>query len=356
VRTFFFGLCGLLATACGSRSGTQGPADAAAGAGGVTGAAGAGGMSGPGATPEPAGDGSAAGSSVNGQDASGPSDTGAPIGDALVEANGEDATTTDAEAATCPAGALCDDFESYATGTTDLAPKWTVYKYGGGTLQVDATKPYRGAKALHLTVPAGGRKYADIIKETADDTAVLPIRHYGRVMVWVTAMPSAAHWNINQAGGLLAGSTDVIAKVSYGGQNAKLMPNYTQRSRVILGATPLRGGGPQDGDPAPPPFDCSTSAPTEKLTTKAWVCWEWMFDGASNQMHLWQNGQPQPEVDVVGMGQTCVGGTNRVWQGPKAFSKVIIGWEQYTQPSDVANEVWLDDLVMSGERVGCPAP
>jgi hypothetical protein len=50
------------------------------------------------------------------------------------------------------------------------------------------------------------------------------------------------------------------------------------------------------------------------------------------------------------------GNTITAWTAPKTFSKVILGWEQYTQPSDVANDVWLDDLVMGPERIGCPTP
>ena len=95
---------------------------------------------------------------------------------------------------------------------------------------------------------------------------------------------------------------------------------------------------------------------TETLATKRWVCWEWMVDGATPELHMWLDGQPQTEADVVGKGTACATGPNGTWTAPEAFSRIIIGWEQYTQPSDVANEVWLDDLVMGPERVGCPPP
>jgi hypothetical protein len=256
----------------------------------------------------------------------------------------------------CPTGSICEDFESYASAS-DLGPAWTVYTYGGGALQVDGTKPCHGGKSLHLSIPAGGRKYADIIKQGAGDAAVLPLKHYGRVMVWLTAIPSAAHWSINQAGGILAGTANMTAKYSWGGQNAKLLPGYSQRDPLIGGVVPLRGGGPEDGDPndlTTAPVDCSTAARSETVATKRWVCWEWMVDGATPELHMWLDGKPQTEADVVGMGTACARGTNATWTAPKSFSKIIVGWETYTQPSDVANEVWLDDLVMSPERVGCP--
>jgi hypothetical protein len=359
------GMVGLVVTACGpsgaGRTGTSGAAGMT-GAGatkGTAGATGSSGASGSGATGGSGAAGGAAGSTPPPVDAGAagslaPTDAG---DDDAFRAGGAGATGTDAPATACPAGAICDDFESYAPGLADLASRWTVYTYGGASLQVDGTKPFRGAKSLHVAVPAGGRKYADIIKETADDTAVLPLKHYGRVMAWVTSMPSAAHWAINQAGGILAGTTDMTAKYSWGGQNAKLLPGYSQRSRVIGGATPLRGGGPQDGDPNPAPVDCSMPARAETVATKTWVCWEWMVDGATPEVHMWLDGQPQTEVDVVGKGTACATGpANGTWTAPKAFSKIILGWETYTQPAEATNEVWLDDLVMGPERIGCPPP
>jgi hypothetical protein len=359
----FIGLFGLLVVGCGKGAGpgarTGAGGAGAGGQGGVTGAAGtagAAGTTGAAGTMGAAGTTGTAGGSAG---ASAPEDaggtgSGGSSSDARAEAGTAD-TAGDTAGGACPPGAICDDFESYAVGATDLAPAWTVYTYGGGALQVDGTKAFRGGKSLHLTIPVGGRKYADIIRQTADDSAVLPLRHYGRVMVWVTAIPSAAHWAINQAGGIVAGTTDMTAKYSWGGQNAKLLPGYSQRSRVIAGATPLRGGGPQDGDPNPAPVDCSQPTRTETLATKKWVCWEWMVDGATPELHMWLDGQPQTEADVVGKGTACATGAITAWTAPKAFSKIIVGWETYTQASDVANEVWLDELVMGPDRVGCPA-
>jgi hypothetical protein len=356
-------ICCLGAT--GAACGGGGSAGKPTGSGGVPatggGAGGAvGGGAGAGGTAAPSVDAGGAGSSAPIDASNDHASTGAggSAGGAGAGAAGAGAAdAADAPTGACPAGALCDDFESYAAGTTDLATRWTLYTYGGGALQVDGTKPFHGGKSLHLTIPVGGRKYADIIKQTADDSAVLPLKHYGRVMVWLTAIPSAAHWAINQAGGILPGTTDMTAKYSWGGQNAKLLPGYAQRSRVIGGATPLRGGGPQDGDPNPAPVDCSTPAKTETVATKKWVCWEWMVDGTTPEVHMWLDGQPQTEVDVVGKGSACADGpVDGTWTAPKAFSKIILGWETYTQASDVANEVWLDDLVMGPERIGCPTP
>jgi hypothetical protein len=361
LRSLVFGLACAVASACGNGASSTRIADAGGGSGGGMGAAGApadargaadvtAGASGAGGVVGLAG---AAGAP---EDASIPSDSSGGAGPSEAGAGGGDGGV---DTSVCPAGSICEGFESYASGASDLGPAWTVYTYGGGALQVDGTKPFHGGKSLHLSIPVGGRKYADIIKQGAGDAAVLPLKHYGRVMVWLTAMPSAAHWAITQAGGILAGTTDMTAKYSWGGQNAKLLPGYAQRNRVIGGIVPLRGGGPEDGDPNDlivAPVDCSMPVRTETVATKKWVCWEWMVDGATPELHMWLDGQPQTEADVVGKGTACARGPNATWTAPETFSKIIVGWETYTQPSDVANEVWLDDLVMSPERVGCPPP
>jgi len=250
----------------------------------------------------------------------------------------------------CPAGALiCDDFEGYAPGATDLTPNWLTYIYGGGMLQVDGTKPFAGTKALHLTTPVGGRKYADIIKQNPADKELLPLKHYGRVMVWMSAIPSAAHWNINHAVGPLANSANLVSSYRYGGQNGRLLPNYTQRIPLGDGLIPLRGGGLQDGDANTLKVDCGMNAATQKLPISQWVCWEWMFDGQNNQQRLWLDGVEQTEAALTGKPGQCGG-----WQGPKLWTKMILGWEVYTAPSDKAQEAWLDDLVVSDKPVGCP--
>jgi hypothetical protein len=255
-----------------------------------------------------------------------------------------------APGAGCPAGALiCDDFEGYAPGATDLTPNWLTYIYGGGMLQVDGTRAHAGAKALHLTTPVGGRKYADIIKQNPADKELLPLKHYGRVMVWVSAIPSAAHWNINHAVGPLANSANLVSSYRYGGQNGLLLPNYTQRIPLGDGLMPLRGGGLQDGDANTLKVDCGMNAATQKLPINQWVCWEWMFDGQNNQQRLWLDGVEQTEAALTGKPGQCGG-----WQGPKLWTKMILGWEVYTAPSDKAQEAWLDDLVVSDKPIGCP--
>ncbi|HXI60536.1 MAG TPA: hypothetical protein VNO55_30955 [Polyangia bacterium] len=348
-RLSLFGLA-LLAVGCGSSSSSGGGSGGASGSGGAisgTGGAltGSGGQAGTGS-----GGAAATGGTVGGGGSGGASGSGG----AVDSGGGNDSAPGDGNGGgSCPAGAvICEDFEKYAANATDLSPDWVTYKYGGATLQVDTTKAFKGTKALHITAPVGGRKYADIIKQNPLDKELLPLKHFGRVMVWLTSQPSTAHWNINQASGPAASPNPIeISKYSYGGQNSVLSPNYTLRPPIGDNLTPLRGGGPEGTDMNTALFDCGPNTRTQKVDNGRWVCWEWMFDGQKNQLRLYLDGTEQTEAAVNGVAGTC-----GAWQGPKMFTKMIIGWEQYTEASDKVQSAWLDDLVVSDQRVGCPAP
>jgi hypothetical protein len=262
----------------------------------------------------------------------------------------------------CPANAiLCDDFEKYTDGATDLSPSWIAYTYSGA-LKVDTTKPRGGKQSLHLNVQQGMRHYADIIRETRGQELV-PLHHFGRLMVWITQVPQGAqHWNVNISSGPLTGYPDEIAKFAEGGMFGKLMSNYAQRARAKAGDQYLlRGGGPEQGD-APADADCAVAAPAQTIAAGKWVCWEWEFDGPNDTARLWLDGVAMTEIDAVGHGKQCQGpgfagkpmNAEYAWEGPQLFDKVIIGWEQYQDMP--AQEVWIDDVAVGGERIMCPPP
>ena len=306
------------------------------------------------------GAGAAAGSGGNaGSTGGSPLDGGEPPRDA--DPAGPDAADSGADAGACPPPAvLCDDFEKYAAGATSLAPDWIAYTYSG-SVRVDATKPRGGKQSLHLTTLAGAHHYADLIRETRGEE-LLPRKHYGRLMVWLSAVPPSSHWNLNMSSGPMVGAPDEVAKLLEGGMYGKLMSNYAQRGRVMAnGQDVVRGGGPEAGDPGAD-ADCAVAAPTQRIDAGKWVCWEWAFDGTSDEAHLWIDGQAMTEVDAVKSGKQCQGPgfmgrpmmpTYR-WESPMVFDELMIGWEQYQDTP--AQELWIDDIVVGTARVGCPPP
>jgi len=84
------------------------------------------------------------------------------------------------------------------------------------------------------------------------------------------------------------------------------------------------------------------------------VCAEWEFNGAGNEMHYWLDGVAQTAVDIVKTDSSCVTAPpGNLWQAP-TFDKLMLGW--YSQAFNMPVELWMDDIVVSTDRVGCPTP
>jgi hypothetical protein len=243
------------------------------------------------------------------------------------------AADTPAPAACAPGALLCEDFETYAPGP-NLGPTWNT-DVMGGTLLVDSTKPFAGKQALHISAKAATSSLLQITKRGAPLFPVAGNAFYGRMMMWLTQMPTGeVHFNTVQANGLLPGSTKV-AKYAYGAMYARLMAGYTIRA----------------DEAALPSVDCGKSGPTG-YPEKKWVCVEWRFDGPNNEMHYWLDGQTQTGVDVVKIGGGCVAAPpGGIWQAP-TFDKLMIGW--YAQPFNQPIDLWVDDVAVGTERLGCP--
>jgi hypothetical protein len=301
----------------GSGGAAAGGSSTTAGSGGAGGATGgAGGNNATGGRPGPGGD-DAAPLAADGAPADGAADFPEP-------------------AATCAPGALlCEDFEAYAVGG-NLAPTWNTDVIGG-TIGVDSSRPFRGGKGLHISAKASTPNLLQITKQGAPLFPVPGNTFYGRMMMWLTQMPTGeVHFNTVQANGLLPGSTR-IAKYAYGAMYARLMAGYTIRT----------------DEAALPSVDCGKSAATG-YPEKKWVCVEWKFDGANNEMHTWLDGKAQTGVDVIKVGGGCVAAPpGGVWQAP-VFNKLMVGW--YAQPFNQPVEMWIDDLAVGSERLGCPTP
>lgn len=207
------------------------------------------------------------------------------------------------------------------------------------TVVVDATKPHAGQKALHIT-SSGQTPQGAIAKADAPLFPIAGNVYYGRLMLWLTQAPTGGvHWNNVQSAGFMPSSTQ-WSKYGWGGMFGKILAGYTIRTT------------PTDSQAL---IDCSKPSQMA-LPEKQWTCFEWQFDGAGNQMHLWLNGNLVSDADVITTGTQCVTPQppNNVWQAP-AFANVTIGWLQYQQ-SGTAIDVWMDDLVIGTQRVGCPAP
>jgi hypothetical protein len=312
-------------TGCGGGGATPLPGGGSGGTGGGTGGTVVGGSGG---TPGSGGASATGGVSGGSGGATAPLDAGAEVAPAD--------TAGDAAKPGCPPGALlCEDFEGYAGGPT-LAPNWMT-DTTGGTVQVDGTKPFTGTKAVHFTATASTANLLQIWKQGAPLFPVKNNTFYGRVMMWLTRQPTGGvHFNTVQANGLLPNTTQ-IAKYAYGAMYEELIAGYTVRPT----------------ETALPTIDCGKRTGTTGYPVGRWVCAEWKFDGANDELHYWLDGVAQTAVDVVKGDGTCGVNTptgNR-WQAP-VFDKLMLGW--YSQAYAMPVELWMDDIVISTDKVGCP--
>jgi hypothetical protein len=243
----------------------------------------------------------------------------------------------------CPAAALfCDDFEDDATGQFPGAP-WQNQTGSGATVTVDGVQAFSGSRAVHVLAPAGAyrRGYFSLVQGRSDIFPAASREMFGRAMMYLDATPNATvHWTILQGEGRAADGTH-DAYYRYGGQQqngAGLMANYETNMGVST--------------------DCYSHSAT-RMPTRAWTCVEWHFKVATNEEQLWLNGNEVTDLHVIDRpttpGSGCLGnGVNGEWLAPPQFTTLHLGWEQYQQTNNATN-LWVDDVAISTQRLGCPA-
>jgi hypothetical protein len=239
------------------------------------------------------------------------------------------------------AGALyCDDFEGYAPGAPPSG-RWTDATKNGA-VAVDGAQHRSGKQAVRFTTPGTASYQSAFMRLGAGLFPVAGNAFYGRMMFRLEAAPTAAvHWTIIQGSGLVPGQS-YRAQYRYGGQlpiaaGSQLMANYETPDSYA-------GTGPSS--------DCWVHSAGKVVPVGVWSCVEWQFDGATNTMRLWLDGAPVDSLTVSGVGQGCVNQpADYPWTAP-AFDRLDLGWESYQ--ADAPRTFWIDDVVVSTTRIGCP--
>jgi hypothetical protein len=221
-----------------------------------------------------------------------------------------------------------------------------------GTVTVDGAVAHSGSHSIKMTTAA---RTTDGIKTAFIELAgngVFPVAgnvFYGRMMINLDAAPSTSvHWTMIQGAGVVPGAT-YHALYRYGGQlpvmqgstfvGSQLMANYD---------TPDSYGG------TGPSSDCWKHASKVVVPDGRWSCAEWEFDGPNNTMRFWLDGAAVDSLTVMGTGEGCGHQpTGYTWTAP-TFDRLDLGWESYQQ--DTARTIWIDDVVVSKTKVGCPSP
>jgi len=262
---------------------------------------------------------SAAGTASVGGAGGGGAGGGGQAGSASAGTAGTAGAGTGGGGGLCPANAqLCLDFEDGAFAG------WNK-KESGGTITVDATRFSHGSKALLISVPAG--KAGGMLENHGAPLFPLPEKQlWGRMMVYFEGIPDG-HTDLARGNGGNGGPN-----YNVGEQHASIMLNYYAGSSAT---------------------DCwARPKPEKKVPDKTWMCWEWRFDSAKNQMDFWMDGTLLRSVDKNGDG--CLTG-NGVWQAPPTFESISIGEQIAEISNSTAYKTWIDDVALSNSaRVGCP--
>jgi hypothetical protein len=258
----------------------------------------------------------------------------------------DSARSTNQTARVCDQALFCDGFEDDAMGQLPAAP-WSEETYrSGAVIKVSDERVFSGSRSLHVLAPANARRRGYV---AIHGTPVFPAASrgmYGRAMFWLDAAPIAAngsdsvHWTLLQGEGRSADDRN-NAIFRLGGEldsGLRLKANYET-------TPPVRS-------------DCRRHS-ARKLPLARWTCVEWHFDGATNEMQYWIDGEELADIHVIGRGagpdSDCAHqeDLHGEWLAPPAFQSLYMGFERYDVSSNDQN-LWIDDVVISPRRVTCP--
>lgn len=222
---------------------------------------------------------------------------------------------------------FCEDFDQLPVGAA-TSPRWST-EQAMGALAIDATQ-VRAGHSLHVSTMGNGR--ARMIVPIAPPGNSM----FGRMYAYVEAFPTApayAHYTLVEARG--PNNVAGAAVRPIGGQYAT-NPNPPAN---------LFGPG-SDGGASGDWCDWNEAAPA---VAGRWVCYEWQLDASANQIAVWIDGVAKPEL-------TTGPARHPSFVFPD-FTQIWFGWWLYqASPTPDAYNVWIDDVVVDTQRVGCLPP
>lgn len=220
--------------------------------------------------------------------------------------------------------ALCEDFEA---GT--LPSYWQTV---GTAPVIDTLQAARGTHALHIHLHANGPSY---IKESVTFPA-LASGYYARAFIYFTHLPTTgmtyAHWTA------FASSTS-LGEIRLSGQY--------QNGKNLWGV------GTDSGSNAAGTGDWTTndndpSGAPRTIPTGEWMCLEWQHDSADDTTRVWWDGVEHASLATTA---TMHGGNSNPFAIPD-ITAAWFGWQEY-QTSTQEFELWIDELAIDGQRIGC---
>jgi hypothetical protein len=251
----------------------------------------------------------------------------------------------------CDGTLVCDDFESQPLGEKPGAPWSTSLSNTQVSIVVDGARAHSGSRAVKVAAGASSGYQSAMLNYQGSKLPTSGNDLYGRMMFWLESAPSSSvHWTFIDGYGLLPGKT-YHAYYRYGGQHPisengqfvgnQLMANY--ETPDIYQNPPVGIGS-----------DCWLHSDKKLVPVGRWACAEWHFDGSANKMQFWLDGTELSDLALSGTGQGCTQqSASFPWTAP-TFERIDVGWESYQ--ADEARTLWIDDLAIATQRIGCPRP
>jgi hypothetical protein len=229
-----------------------------------------------------------------------------------------------------PTGFLVEDFEAGSTGQAPM--NWDTFvawnKNGqnpsGDTLAlIDDTRAHSGTKSVHFH---GGQNPAQITRPLPENTTKLYVRAWIYMTRQLGMNPGANHETLIGIRKLTGGAND---EVRFG------------EIKGVIGTNEV------PSDNIAPKMEQWGMGPA--ISPNAWHCYEVAFlaDQAQHTLHAWVDGTLVHEVTSPDQWQNGMLPAN--WLEGK-FVEVVLGWHSF---SSATNDVWLDDLVLGNEPIGC---
>lgn len=222
---------------------------------------------------------------------------------------------------------LCDGFEGPNIDTA----LWQVQKQGGNVVALTKAEHARGSQSLHVRAQNG----FGFVKTNRPFPA--PVNTYwARMFIKVKRFSTVdwAHWTVAEAAGKGDGSL-----IRVGGQyNSAIRKN--------------RWGVGSDGGPTGDwtRHDADPNGQPQEPATNEWVCLEWLHDGQNDVTRFFVDAQEHPSLaTTAGHGNTARKNVPYVMPD---FQTLWFGWWQY-QPDASAFDVWIDEVAVDAERIGC---
>jgi hypothetical protein len=197
-----------------------------------------------------------------------------------------------------------------------------------GTTSIDS-QVARGSRSLHLQ-PDGGQFSRIVLTSFAPPSNSF----FGRMNVFVEQFPTAPAFSH-------------FVRVEVTG-------NGGERVRPIGGQFIPEGNGPSTywgvGSDGGATGDWTKWEPRVLTEDARWICMEWRMNAADNSVQVFIDGTERPEL---GVSTNNHGGGGSPFVFP-TFNSIWFGWWNFQGGTTPAQfNVWLDDIVLSSQRVGC---